>query len=156
MKFLPALSTSHYATTIKIMISLFLLVSTSLVAQIPPKSKIIIVKGVSFIQVCSQLLDSGYTIEKKDNDLLTVRTEEKQYPKYWNAKYRINIRVKDSIAYISGTFTGADGGLFKDEPVYYHTNAKGKPYPKSLIGYPFLLINDFALSFDKPIEYKVE
>lgn len=138
------------------LIGLFLIFTFNTFSQIPPKAKTIVVKGVSFNEVCNKLLDSGYSIDKKDTELQTVRTEERQYPKYWNAKYRINVRVKDSIAIFSGTFTGADGGLFKDEPVYYHTNNKGKQYPKSLIGYPFLIINDLVKSFNKPIEYKTE
>ena len=39
----------------------------------------LIVKNVGFNQVCNALLDSGYTIDKKDNDLQTVKTELKSY-----------------------------------------------------------------------------
>jgi hypothetical protein len=106
------------------------------------------------MQVCNALLDSGYVIDKKDNDLLTVSTMQKAYPKLWNAKYAISIRVKDSAAFITGTFTGANGELFKDDPVEYLENKKGKPYDKGLLTYPFLLINNFALGFGKEIEYK--
>ena len=70
------------------------------------------VKGVSFKDVCNRLLDSGYSIQTKDNDLERVRTEPEQYPKYWNAIYVVNVRVKDSVAYISGTLTAPpQGGL---------------------------------------------
>lgn len=123
--------------------------------SIPKDANVIIVKKVGFLEVCNALLDSGYTISKKDNDLQTVSTESKAYPKLWNATYKINIRVKDSIAYISGTFTGAGGEIWKDVPISNHANKKGVTYPKSIYGYPFLLLNNFALSFDKEITYSV-
>ena len=135
-------------------IGLFLTCIISSFGQIPNHSKTIIVKGVSFLQVCNALLDSGYAIEKKDNELQTAATEAKQYPKLWNATYKINIRVKDSVAYLSGTFTGANGGLFKGEPVEYLTNKKGQVQSKHLFTYPFLLINYFAKGFNKQIEYR--
>lgn len=114
----------------------------------------ILVKNVSFIEVCNALLDSGYSIEKKDADLQTVRTEVKNYPKYWNATYIINIRVKDSTAYISGIFSAPPtGGLFKDEPITNVTNKKGIAYPKSLAGSAFNWLNQFALGFKKEINY---
>src|SRR5574340_1221919 len=117
---------------------------------IPRDANTILVKGVSFTEVCNALLDSGYSIDKKDAELQTVRTEVKNYPKHWNATYVINIRVKDSVAYISGTFTTPpNGGLFKDEPITYITNKKGKAYPKSLSGSAFNWLNQFALSFKK-------
>lgn len=101
------------------------------------------------MEVCNLLLDKGYTIDKKDNDLQTVKTEETQYPKLWNAKYRINVRVKDTVAYISGTFTGAGGEIFKDDPVEYITNRKGEPFSKHIATYPFLLIKEFAETLNK-------
>jgi|SRR5688572_33339120 len=121
---------------------------------IPSKANTILVKGVSFTEICTALLDAGYSIEKKDSELQTVRTEPKKYPKYWNATYVVNIRVKDSTAYISGKFTGASGGLFKDDPIYNHTNKKGETHEKSMFGYPFLLLNEFAQSFKKEVSYQ--
>ena len=106
--------------------------------------------------MCNALLDSGYVIDKKDNDLQTVRTEVKDYPKYWNASYIINIRVKDSTAYITGTFTapGREGGLFKDEPIVNIVNKKGEPVKKSLSGHAFSLLSEFAFSFKKEIDFQ--
>lgn len=147
---------------------ILLMVPAIVAAQtIPPKANVIIVKGVSFMEVCNSLLDHGYAIKTKDNELQTAITEPQKYPKYWNAGYVINIRVKDSAAYISGTFTapfssyaivgGAGrGSLWNGDPVYHHTNRKGVTHPKSLIGYPFTLMNEFALSFGKPVEYRVQ
>ena len=132
--------------------------------QIPKNANTIVVKGVSFIEVCNKLLDSGYTLESKDAELQAARTEPKVYPRYWNAAYKILVRVKDSTAYFKGTFTSPyvhlltkaankTDPLFNNDPAYNHVNKKGMTYPKSIIGYPFLLINKFVLSFNKPVEY---
>jgi len=122
----------------------------------PKNAKTIVIKNVSFLQVCNALLDSGYTIEKKDNDLQTAKTELREYDKYWNAYYSINIRVKDSIVYISGLLTGPGktGGLFKDEPITNQVNKKGETLYKSLFGYAFLKLYNFAQSFKKEIEFQ--
>jgi len=124
-------------------------------AQLIPKdANTIVVKKVGFLEVCNALLDSGYIISKKDNELQTVSTENKEYPKLWSAAYKIDIRIKDSTAYISGTVTAPPGGgLYINEPLFNHTNKKGITYPKSMFGYAFLLVNDFALSFKKEITY---
>lgn len=145
---------------------IFILFPVLCTAQIPRNANTIIVKGVSFSEVCSQLLDKGYSIDKKDDQLQTVRTEPKKYPKYWNAAYKINIRVKDSLAYISATFTAPyenpltpaankQEPLWNNDPVTNRTNNKGKPQSKSLEGYAFSLVNEFALSFNKPVEYSL-
>jgi hypothetical protein len=133
---------------------LFAYCSNCVAQNILKDANVITVKGVSFNEVCNALLDSGYVIDKKDSELQTVRTEKKKFPKYWKAIYTVNIRVKDSIAYISGLLTSPpEGGLFVDQPISNHTNSKGKTFPKSMYGYPFLLLNDFALGFKKEVGY---
>lgn len=145
---------------------LFLLLLPAIsVAQIPRNAKTIIVKNVSFTEVCNQLLDKGYILDKKDDQLQTVRTEPKVYPKGWNAAYKMDIRVKDSTAYITATYTAPydqvlasaakQDPLWNNDPVYYDTNKKGKPFLKSLPGYAFGWVNEFALSFGKPVEYSL-
>ena len=135
---------------------LFILIASNTFGQIPSKANVIAVTGLTFNQVCNALLDSGYSIAIKDNDLQTVRTEPRDYPKLWSAKYVLNVRVKDTVAYFSGTFTAAGGEIWKDDPIYNHTNKKGTPYPKSLIGYPFIIMNMFALAFNQPVEYLIK
>ena len=106
---------------------LFLLPFLVSAQTIPKDVNVIIVKKVGFLEVCNALLDSGYTISKKDNDLQTVSTEVKQFPRLWNATYVVNIRVKDSVAYISGTVTAPPGGgLCFNDPIYNHCKANGK------------------------------
>lgn len=132
-------------------------------AQIPKDANVIIVKGVAYEEVLNKLLDSGYKIETRDKELKTAKTENKVYPSSWNAAYRIHVRMKDTIAYLSGTFTAPYSSaifgsndkdpLFKDDPVYNLSNNKGETKKKSLPGMPFLWINRLALSFGKPVEY---
>lgn len=134
--------------------------------QLPPKkANLVIVKGVSFQQVCQQLVDLGYNIEKKDNDLHTVRTEYKEYTKSFNAAYRLNIRVKDSTAYIAGQYCapwwrpGTNNNqdrLWQDSPAFNTPNRKGEMNPKTMQGYAFGKMNDFAIALNGQIEYKVE
>jgi hypothetical protein len=122
--------------------------------NIPKDVNVISVRGVKFIDVCNALLDSGYTIEKKDNDLQTAQTGIKEYPRYWNATYVFHVRVKDSILYLSATFTAPPHGeLFSNEPAGNRLNKKGKVLYKSMDGYIFLLLNGFALSFNKEVAY---
>jgi len=133
---------------------LFLIHSVTIGQIIPADVNTIVVKNVTFTEICNALLDSGYTIERKDSELQTARTEARQYPKYWNATYKVNVRVKDSAAYISATFTAPpEGGLFKDEIVTNQTTKKGVTFKKGMWGYIFLLLNDFALGFKKEVSY---
>lgn len=135
---------------IKVTIYVFLLslFCVDVIAQIPKNTNVISVKGVGYDQILERLLDSGYVIERRYNDLQTVKTEPKQYPRYWDGKYVINIRVKDSVAFITGTFSA--GNLFKDEPVSYVWKNLSR---KSMVGVPFYIIDNFAKSFNKPVEY---
>lgn len=106
------------------------------------------------MSVCNALLDSGYLIETKDMELQTAKTQIRHYPRYWNATYSIFIRVKDSTTYIWSTFTAPPGGgLFMNERTKYRTNRKGEPLQKSIDGYIFLLVNEFAKSLNGQISY---
>ena len=151
----------------KIIFILLLSPLLSAAQEIPNKARTILVKGVSFNEVCSALMDSGYVIESKDNELMTARTEPIEYPKYWNGAYKIQIRVKDSVAYFTGLYkvpylTGirVGSGLYDKNPwsqtdyIYHHVNRKGKTFPKSMFGYPFLLMNKFVAGFGKEMEYR--
>lgn len=129
----------------------------------PPKgANLITVKGISFQQVCQQLVDMGYSIEKKDNELQTVRTEYKEYSKSWNAAYRLNVRVKDSIAYINGHYsapwwlTEKKDRLWDDAPIWNQTKSKGETNSRGMQGYAFGKMNEFATSLKGQIEYKIE
>lgn len=127
---------------------LLLLLPVASLAQIPVKSNAIQVSGVTFVEACNKLLDMGYTLEKKDGELQTAKTEQKEFINSWSAEHRILIRVKDTTLYITGTVTAPrGGGLINDEKIFY---AKAK---KSLTSVAFMYLNEFALSFGKPIQY---
>ena len=122
--------------------------------EIPPNANTIAIKGVTFKQVCMTLLDSGYLIDKKDNDLETVSTAPRDYPKLWNATYVISMRIKDSTCYFTATFTAPPGGgLFYNEPAYNHCKKNGQPLTKSMIRYPFMILNNFVSAFNRQIEF---
>ena len=144
----------------KYIILILLLTPLILLGQkIPNESNLIIVKGIKFIDVCNSLLDSGYVIEKKDSELGTIKTELRQYEKYWNSGYYFQIRVRDSIGYFKCYFTGpltSQNPLFKDERCYYMTNKKGVFQEKSLFGYPFMVMFNFLKSLGGEIECKIE
>lgn len=103
----------------------------------------VLVKGVSFMQVCNSLLDAGYLIDKKDNDLQTVETKFKDGTgKGQLFKYKLLVRVKDSTAIITGH--------------HIHALINAMEYTKNTRDskYPFEDMQTFALSFGKPVEYK--
>lgn len=62
----------------------------------------ILVKGVTFEQVVNKLLDQGYRIDKIDKDYKTVKTEYSEPRSGYTYKECLDIRVKDSVATITG------------------------------------------------------
>ena len=139
----------------KRLILMLVIIPIKLMSQeILPDANVIIVKNISFLRICNSLLDSGYNIHKKDNELMTAETDQRHYPKYWNATYCIKIRVKDSTAYISGEFTAPPGGgLFYNEIAKNRTDKTGKTKLKSVDGYVFTIIDSFAHSLSSQITY---
>lgn len=151
---------------------LFLFFPISVLAQeIPPKAKVIVIKNMGYQQVLDALLTKGYEIESRDAELKTVRTGAIVYPRYWNGAYKINVRVKDSVAYFSGIYlcpyetqlTSLLVGVKLNEAkwdnnhfIYNRTNKKGQPQVKSMEGYPFWLMNDFVKTLSTEIEYRTD
>lgn len=106
------------------------------------KDNTITVKGIGFMQVCNALLDSGYMINKKDNDLQTAETKFKDGTgKAKLCKLRLNIRVKDSTAIISGHYYNV---LFNNLEYIEYTKDSRPCFDE---------MNQFALSFGKEISY---
>lgn len=106
------------------------------------KDNTITVKGVGFMQVCNALMDAGFTIEKKDNELQTAKTEFKDGTgKAKLCKLRLLVRVKDSTAIITGHYYNV---LFNNlEHIEYTKEAR----------VCFDNMNEFALSFSNPVIY---
>lgn len=134
--------------------------------DIPNKSNLIKVKGVSFVQVCNVLLDSGYIIEKKDAELQTATTEMREYVKSYNAAFRMQIRVKDSVVYLYATFTAPwwdpftknaskSDPLWKDTRLIYATDKKGRHRSNTLYYYPFNKMMAIAKALGGEVEYLI-
>lgn len=83
----------------------FLLMAGSVAAQTKGDDQIQ-VKGVSFHQVVSGLLDAGYQVQSLDSNYQTVTTEFRNVPLKSGRKSTVfasfYIRVKDSTAFITG------------------------------------------------------
>jgi len=83
-------------------------------SQAPKQANQIIVESVSYNQVLSTLTDNGYYVDKKFDDLQTVYTVKRQVDEgaiklFENSAAKFTdvifyIRVKDSVAYITGKF----------------------------------------------------
>jgi hypothetical protein len=128
------------------------MVPTPASAKIPKDATQIIVKGLTFLEACNGLLDNGYMIDRKDNDLMTVTTKPVAFPKYWNANYTINVRVKDSLAIFTGN--GSATPLIPYFNMRNRTNSKGQSQHKYLETYPFLIMDKVARSFGREVEYR--
>lgn len=137
-----------YSKKMLIILSINIYSICAFTQTIPKDANLMKVKGISFLQVCNLLLDSGYIIEKKDNELQTVKTEIKEYAKSFNGAFYLQIRVKDSIAFIRAYFTAPwwdpftraankTDRLWTNELACYTTNNKGK-FRNTLYSYPFV------------------
>lgn len=94
------------------------------------------------MQVCNALLDAGYTVEKKDNELQTAKTGFKDGTgKAKLCKLRLLVRVKDSTA----TITGHYYNVLLNNLEYIVYNKESGPC--------FDEMNSFALSFGKEVSY---
>ena len=114
-----------------LLLTLIVLFTGSAFCQEPPKdASKIEVAGVTFREVVNNLLDQNYYIDKIDSNYQTVKTEA-------HNSLIIYARVKDSTAILTC--------WYEDKQVRND---------KSLESAFFKLLNIFALSFKKPIEYK--
>ncbi|MBK7289187.1 MAG: hypothetical protein IPI78_02440 [Chitinophagaceae bacterium] len=116
------------------------------------------VADVSFNQVVDRLLDAGYYIEKIDSNFQTIKTEFKNGGvKNKLNKFRLFIRVKDSLAIITGQFYNTyllGTKLFGvEQTIENSTNpiANKSGNQKSC----FNEMNTFAMSFNKPTTYSI-
>lgn len=122
----------------------------------PKKTNTITVTGVTFNETVNKLLDAGFIIEKSDSTFKTIKTEYKTGAgsNKW-MKLSLNIRVKDSIAYITGKWYNTlmlnafDKFTTIDNEAMAIANTYGNP--KAC----FKEMDVFALSFKKPVEYSI-
>lgn len=114
------------------------------------------VKGVGFIEVANKVLDFGYIVAKIDSNLNTINTEFKEGKgkNKW-MQLKLNIRVKDSTAIITGQWVNS---LFLGSKLLGREQTLENSVSKIeyTIGNPkhlFLEMAEFAQSFNKPITY---
>lgn len=138
---------------------LLILLPYILHGQAPPKRcSLIRVKNVTFKEAVTSLLDAGYFIEKIDSNFLTIRTEPQDYSKTKGGMISIDIRIKDSTAFITGhcgltrgDFDSKGGNLMT---VRYYYEIENRGMKGSIMKESFDKLNEFALSFKKEIVYE--
>lgn len=130
----------------KYLLSLLLLVSVAYAQYIPKNANTIIVKGVTFNDVVNRLLDEGWHIAQIDSVQQTIKTEATPTKRNGVILVTMYVRVKDSIANITGNYN-IEGN--KETYAVENRGIKGSPLKNS-----FILLNEIALSFGKPVDYK--
>lgn len=130
--------------------------------DIPLNSNLIVVHGVDFKQVVNRLLDSGYFIKKIDSNFNTAETELQEFNNNGVMQQMfLRVRVKDSTAFISGLFGFRDNSDGRYQPGSIAAAIGGvenpianvKAWKKRKKPTPFTMMNNYALSFNKPVEY---
>lgn len=118
--------------------------------HIPEKSKIIYVKNASFKNACQALLNAGFVIDKKDNDLEFVETAHPAINESSTAwKPIITLRIKDSVTIIKTKFFLS---TIKDYMDGVYNGKKGKPQ-KNAIVYAFMMAYKVAKEIGGEISY---
>lgn len=123
--------------------------------QNAPKGANTIIVASTFNEACIKLLDAGYFIDKKDSTLGTIVSSPK-YIKKVDGNIIIQVRIKDSLAYISGllnqniAYNGRYGTVdFKEYSAIENKGMKNSPAKQF-----FNAMEDFAKSFNKRVDYK--
>jgi hypothetical protein len=136
-----------------------LLIHLSAYSQdIPKNADIIIVHSVTFDKVVNSLLDSGYIIEKMDKDFQTLKTEYRKLCKDCIPEIIFNVRVKDSIATITGKWRSTGnfiGGLSSnkdaDNALIFDIKNEKTKVPRMA----FQAMKTFALSLNGNVMYLI-
>jgi len=121
--------------------------------DIPKNANTIIIKGVSFEQVVNNLLDSGFKIDKIDKEYHTVKTEYRKVCTDCVPELYLDVRVKDSIATITGKWKSTANLFFpattnENAYIFEIKNERDK-VPKRC----FAIMNNFAKALNSQISY---
>jgi hypothetical protein len=122
---------------------------------IPKNADAITVKDVTFDQVVNSLLDSGYVMEKIDKDFHTLTTDYRKLCKDCLPEITFNVRVKDSVATISGKWRST-GNIFgpssnKDAAYVFAIKNEKMKVPRMA----FQAMKTFALSLNGGVTYLI-
>jgi len=123
--------------------------------EIPKKANTIMVKGVSFDEAASALMDHHYNIQNTDRMLQIMSTSKAKSLKHSTVYLKINVRIKDTTAIITGIASDniwvSSYGIYSAPPQYLPIAKLGAKDSPALNAWAEL--NEFALSFNKPVEY---
>jgi hypothetical protein len=145
-----------------ILISLLLFINSK--AQAPINANVILVHNIIFKDAVNRLLDSGFTIKKIDSNYNTIETDPKAWNRSgWGQQMLLKIRIKDSIAEITGLMGFEENNNNKYSPGSLGAILSGvntpisnvKAFQKRKKPTPFTIMNNIALSFNKPVEYEI-
>jgi len=139
-------------STQPIIFFLVLVFSTQAIAQ-TRGDNIIIAKNVSFKTACEVLMNEGFVIDKKDNDLLTVKTEPKMTKGVWLTTIIVYVRIVDSSARINTTFT-LENTILKDEPLGYPATKKGRFQSSTATGQAWTVVHGLASKMSSDLIYE--
>ena len=114
------------------------------------EANIIYVHNSDFKKVCNAVLDAGFTIDKKDNELQTIETKEPKDNVWIPILF---IRIKDSITIIKPKYYTHIGNMWGDGT--YKQNKKGKPRQNAIV-HAFLQAYKVARLIGGQIECKKE
>ena len=118
--------------------------------HIPNGANIIYIQNSDFKKVCNALLDAGFTIDKKDNDLLTADTKRPETD-FWTPV--LFVRIKDSVTSIRPKIYNY---MLKDYMEGVYTEKKNG-YPRNnAIVHAFLQAYKVAVLIGGKIECKKE
>jgi hypothetical protein len=128
----------------------FLLIAGSVTAQ-TKGDNLIIVNGVNFRDAMISTLNAGYQIADKDESMGTFSTAAKT-EKHGSSRI-IHVRIKDSIAYITGDFNlnMSFGTFIRVEPTYEPIVWKG--WKTGAYRLNFVLMENLAKAFGGEIKY---
>lgn len=109
----------------------------------------ITVKGVTFKQVADRLVSSGYVIGRMDSKSKTIQTAYSKYTKTGSANLSIRVKMRDSVAVITGRMCYNINNI--DYGIPDSTNTKQISYTYGYFKAGFLQLDKFAKSFNKPV-----
>jgi len=118
--------------------------------HIPNGSNTILVQNSDFLKACNALIDAGFTIDKKDNELKIVQTKEPDRDVWYPF---LTVRVKNGITIIKAKTYYKPWDMWTD--CKYFQNKKGKPSQNANV-HAFLQGYKVATLIGGEIECKVE
>jgi hypothetical protein len=103
------------------------------------------VRGVTYSQVMTLLLDNNYTVEKSDKEFGTIKTDWKKMCENCAPELQFNIRIKDSTAIIKGQWRTKD--VFSGDILLFDIKNERSKVPQMA----FSLMNNIATALGEVV-----